>query len=162
MQVSGGNTALAQEMASTMAQLNRVAWQNESFKELKRSEFMFMAALAIIDGSESEGIKATDLSNHLHVTRAAVTHVLNKLEKTGYVERISDPADRRIVLVRLTENGQQVMEMANSVLLETLNGLIAYLGEHDSYELIRLLSLTMNYFSKKDRMPAFEKFLGEV
>ena len=154
-------TILAQEMASTMVQLNRLAWQHESFKDLKRSEFLLMCALAIIEGSSGEGIKASDLSRYLQVTRAAVTHVLNKLEAAGYVQRISDPADRRIVLVRLTDNGQRIMEKANTVLLETLNGLIAYLGERDTRELIRLLALAMGFF-KDRRIPALERFSQEL
>jgi DNA-binding MarR family transcriptional regulator len=153
MHVADERTVLAQEMASTMAQLNRLSWQNVSFKDLKRSEFIFMCALAIIDGSQAEGIKASDLSRYLQVTRAAVTHVLNSLEKARYVERISDPVDRRIVLVRVTENGQRIMKSANAVLLETLNGLIAYLGERDSRELIRLLVLTMSFFKEHRTTP---------
>jgi DNA-binding MarR family transcriptional regulator len=154
-------TVLAQEMANTMAQLNRLAWQHESFKGLKRSDFIFMASLAIIDGAHADGIKASDLSNYLKVTRAAVTHILNKLEKAGYVERTSDPSDRRIVLVRLTENGQQIMEISNAFFLETLNGLMAYLGEQDSHELVRLLSLALDYFREK-RIPIFDKFIRET
>jgi DNA-binding MarR family transcriptional regulator len=140
---------LAQEMASTMVQLNRLAFQHESFHELKRSEFIFMASLSIMDGPASDGVKASELSKFLQVTGAAVTHNLNALEKAGYVERVSDPADRRIVLVKLTNDGQQIMELANETFLDSLKGLITFLGEKDSMELLRLLALTMNYLKKE-------------
>jgi len=161
MNLVNEKTILAQEMASTLVQLNRLAWQHESFKDLKRSEFLLMCALAIIETSPGDGIKASDLSRYLQVTRAAVTHLLNKLELSGYVERTSDPTDRRIVLVRLTDNGQKIMEKANTVMLETLNGLIAYLGESDTRQLIRLLVLTMGFF-KDRRIPAIERFSQEL
>jgi len=143
-------TVLAQEMANTLAQLNRLAFQHDSFNELKRSEFIFMASLSIMNRPASDGIKASELSKFLQVTGPAVTHNLNTLEKAGYVKRVSDPADRRIVLVRLTKAGQQIMELANETFLDSLKGLIAFLGDKDSTELLRLLSLTMSYF-KKDK-----------
>ena len=143
-------TVLAQEMANTLAQLNRLAFQHDSFNELKRSEFIFMASFSIMNRPASDGIKASELSKFLQVTGPAVTHNLNTLEKAGYVKRVSDPADRRIVLVRLTKAGQQIMELANETFLDSLKGLIAFLGDKDSTELLRLLSLTMSYF-KKDK-----------
>jgi len=143
-------TVLAQEMANTLAQLNRLAFQHDSFNELKRSEFIFMASFSIMNRPASDGIKASELSKFLQVTGPAVTHNLNTLEKAGYVERVSDPADRRIVLVRLTKAGQQIMELANETFLDSLKGLIAFLGDKDSTELLRLLLLTMSYF-KKDK-----------
>lgn len=143
-------TVLAQEMANTLAQLNRLAFQHDSFPLLKRSEFIFMASLSIMNGPASDGIKASELSKFLQVTGPAVTHNLNTLEKAGYLERVSDPGDRRIVLVRLTKAGQQIMELANETFLDSLKGLIVFLGDKDSMELLRLLSVTMSYF-KKDK-----------
>jgi hypothetical protein len=42
------------------------------------------------------------------------------------------------------------MELANETFLDSLKGLIAFLGDKGSTELLRLLSLTMSYF-KKDK-----------
>ena len=141
-------TVLAQEMAKILSQLNRLAFQHDSFNELKRGEFMFMLSLTIMNGPSSDGIKASELGRFLQVSGSAITHNLNTLEKAGYVERVSDPADRRIVLVKLTKAGKQIMELANTSFLDSLNGLIAFLGDKDSMELLRLLSLTMSYFKK--------------
>ena len=49
------------------------------------------------------------------VTRAAVSGVLNTLERDGLAERSRDQSDRRLVTVRLTEDGlQRVMEAYGS------------------------------------------------
>ncbi|MEV8454576.1 MarR family transcriptional regulator [Streptomyces sp. NPDC052095] len=49
---------------------------------------------------EAEGpVSAGDLAVRAHVTTGAVTGVLNRLERGGFVERRPDPADRRRVLV---------------------------------------------------------------
>lgn len=46
------------------------------------------------------------------VTRAAVSGVLNTLERDGFAERSRDQADRRLVTVRLTEDGATKVEAA--------------------------------------------------
>jgi DNA-binding MarR family transcriptional regulator len=151
MQVTEDSMTLAQEIASTLVQINRISFQHEPFIGLKRGEFIFLASLAIISGTDTNGIKASQLSKYLQVTSSAVTHNLNALEKAGYVERISDPSDRRIVLVRLTATGQQVMEAGNAVFLESLKGLLEFLGVRDSNELHRLLLKAMDYFKIKEK-----------
>lgn len=40
-----------------------------------------------------------DLATRVHVTTGAVTGILNRLERAGYVTRRPDPADRRRVRV---------------------------------------------------------------
>ncbi|WP_329598051.1 MarR family transcriptional regulator [Streptomyces pseudovenezuelae] len=44
-------------------------------------------------------LTAGDLAEHAHVTTGAVTGILNRLERGGYVTRVPDPNDRRRVRV---------------------------------------------------------------
>ena len=92
----------------------------------------------------ANGLKASELSAQLQVTPAAVTHLINDLEKAGYVERVSEPTDRRIVLLKPTSAGLKMMEVVNGQFLETLKGLIEFLGEDDSREFIRLVVVSHN------------------
>jgi DNA-binding MarR family transcriptional regulator len=45
---------------------------------------------------------AGQLATAAHLTSGAVTAVLDRLERAGYVRRVADPADRRRVLVEVT------------------------------------------------------------
>ncbi|MFC5186879.1 MarR family winged helix-turn-helix transcriptional regulator [Actinomadura harenae] len=45
------------------------------------------------------------LSTQLARTTGAVTHMLDRLEKAGYVQRMQDPQDRRRVLVEASPEG---------------------------------------------------------
>lgn len=45
---------------------------------------------------------AGELARELGLTTGAVTALIDRLEKAGYLRRISDPTDRRRVLVELT------------------------------------------------------------
>lgn len=142
-------TFLAQELARTMFKFRRLQWQQDSFQGLRKSEFILLATINHSIGPDSRGIKISDLSTRLQITPPGVTHRINSLEEGGYVERLADSADRRVVLVKPTAKGKHIIELMNAEFLETLNELIVFLGEQDSKELIRLLSLTFTYIKER-------------
>lgn len=51
-------------------------------------------------------LSSADLSRQMYVTPSNITGIIDRLEKKGYVERISKPGDRRVALINLTESGQ--------------------------------------------------------
>ena len=144
------NTKLiAEEIANVITQFWHIGKPYQASKKIKPSELMLLGFMIHHFSLEKEGVKVSDLSYKMGITPAAVTHTINSLEGGGYVERIADPADRRIVLVRPTKKGKHAIEAANAKRLERLTGLVSFLGEEDSKELIRLLSLTLNYIKER-------------
>ena len=140
---------LAQELARVLAQFKRLNPSRGPFHGFRSGEFILLATLIDSIPPGADSLKASDLSARLQVTPAAVTHLINDLEKAGHVERVSDPTDRRIVLISPTEAELQLMEVANAQFFEILKGLIEFLGEDDSREFIRVTSLAMTYFKSK-------------
>ena len=69
-----------------------------------RPVFARERALVVIDSYEG-GVKQKDLRKELDVSPAAVSELVSKLEKDGYVERKVDPSDKRATLITLTELG---------------------------------------------------------
>lgn len=146
----GHISPLAVEFAHTLFQFQRIKPTREAFNGLRRSEFLFLATLARNIQPEARGMRASELSSLLEITPGAVTHILNILERNGDVERVSDPSDRRVVLIRPTGQGLQILNQANLQLMESLTGLVNYLGETNSREFIRLCSLSLNYFRPEE------------
>lgn len=65
------------------------------------------------------------LARAMGVTLPTVTGVLDRLVEQGLVRRDDDPSDRRLVISRLTEHGQEVvdqLQQANRARLERLYG----------------------------------------
>lgn len=60
----------------------------------------------------SGGISAGELARAVDLSPAAVTTVIDRLERTGLVERARDPEDRRRVMVRATEEVDRLAEVA--------------------------------------------------
>lgn len=72
--------------------------------------------------SEAEhGMKMTDLGKILLVTKANMTGMIDRLERYGYVRRMTDAKDRRITYVVIEEKGRrflQEIQLAKKVFLE--------------------------------------------
>jgi DNA-binding MarR family transcriptional regulator len=81
----------------------------------------------------------TELYRALMRTSGGITHLVDRLEDDGLVERIPDPADRRGLLVRLTPKGRGLVDRAGPSHLETERGMLAPLTKQEQAELARLL-----------------------
>ena len=57
---------------------------------------------------EQEGLMHTELARRLQVQPATITKMLQRMEKTGFVERRPDPDDQRVSRVYLTDAGRTV------------------------------------------------------
>ena len=51
-----------------------------------------------------------DISDHLMRGMPSATSMIDRLVKKGYVERVPDPSDRRVVLCRITDPGREMLD----------------------------------------------------
>jgi DNA-binding MarR family transcriptional regulator len=56
------------------------------------------------------GVSMGHLASYLGVTLPTVTGIVDRLVDQHLVQRAEDPGDRRVVLIRLTEDGRRVVE----------------------------------------------------
>jgi DNA-binding MarR family transcriptional regulator len=64
---------------------------------------------------EQEGATHGELAARLHVKPATITKMIKRMEKTGFVERRSDPQDQRVSRVYLTDAGRSIRERVEQV-----------------------------------------------
>jgi len=57
---------------------------------------------------EQEGLTHSELAARLHVQPATMTKMIRRMERAGFVERCSDPADQRVSRVYLTPAGRAI------------------------------------------------------
>lgn len=55
-------------------------------------------------------VAAGDIAKLTGLTRGAMTTALDRIERAGYARRRPDPADRRGVLMELTEKGREALD----------------------------------------------------
>jgi DNA-binding MarR family transcriptional regulator len=63
------------------------------------------------------GRRASDLAGTLGVSRQAVAQVVTRLERDGYLKRVTDPGDARAKLVCLTPRGRAALRTMRAIAL---------------------------------------------
>jgi DNA-binding MarR family transcriptional regulator len=89
---------------------------NQKFREMSTETIMFHQAVADVLGLHITDHKGLDLiyrygpmpagrlAELTGLTTGAVTGIVDRLEKAGYVRRVNDPKDRRITIIELIRN----------------------------------------------------------
>jgi DNA-binding MarR family transcriptional regulator len=73
------------------------------------------------------------------VTSGTMTNRVDRLTARGLVERLPDPADRRGVLVQLTDTGRDSVDAAMADLLAHERRLLGSISERDQAKIARVL-----------------------
>ncbi len=81
-------------------------------------------ALAIIEGHGAP-IPTGAVGAQMHITTGTMTSVLDTLERSGYIERLTDPDDRRRVLVDVTPAAQTVLNALLPEVVQTTTAALA-------------------------------------
>ena len=86
----------------------------------------------------ADGRTAGELSTLLDLSTARIAAMLNNLERKGAITRARDTADRRRVVVRLTEQGRNEVQTSYDEAVACLSEVYRRMGEADTRELLRL------------------------
>jgi DNA-binding MarR family transcriptional regulator len=79
------------------------------------------------------------IGDHLGVTNAAVSQMLERLVQHGYVERLEDPEDRRARRISLTAKGKSVVRGSLEAGSQWLDGIAARLDPAERAGATRVL-----------------------
>jgi DNA-binding MarR family transcriptional regulator len=89
--------------------------------------------------SREEPCKITALADKLEVKPSAITVMIDRLVNSGYVSRTSDPQDRRVVLVSITDSGRDVLRQARQRTTEIAKKYFSRLTEEEKDSFMMVL-----------------------
>ncbi|MEZ0071244.1 MarR family winged helix-turn-helix transcriptional regulator [Planotetraspora sp. GP83] len=78
---------------------------------------------------DEEGARLTVLADRAGLTKQAIAELVDELERLGYVERATDPKDRRAKIIRLTERGVAGQAAAARILRDIEQQWVLHLGQ---------------------------------
>lgn len=90
---------------------------------------------ALVDGPR----RMSDLAECAQTSQASLTGVIDRLEEHGLVERVRSRHDRRVVEVTLTTAGGEEMRRVRSMILGSLDQVLAPLATHERRQLLSLI-----------------------
>jgi len=67
---------------------------------------------------DPEGSRLTDMAERARMTKQSVGEVASDLERRGYLERLPDPSDGRVKIIRLTERGREAQRIGRQLIEE--------------------------------------------
>ena len=86
----------------------------------------------------------TDLGEHLGVSSAATSQMLEHLVEEGLIQRSEDPDDRRMKKITLTEQGYQVMKDSVNARLGWLEELTESFSDEEKGQITAAMELIIN------------------
>jgi DNA-binding MarR family transcriptional regulator len=84
-----------------------------------------------------ENVLMGDLANGLAISYPSATNMVKRLERQGLVERVTNPADRREVEVRLTKRGRELTELMETERVNRMGQVLNRMSEEDRHALLR-------------------------
>ena len=102
------DVAFVLRSAGTMLLIHTFMMLTESyFKSAGTSKSRFIILVRLLISKSPEGESISNIRPFYPISNAALSGVLDTLERDGMIERLANASDRRKVNVRITENGRR-------------------------------------------------------
>lgn len=111
--------------------------QGEEFHKLK----ITMPQFFVIESIHRTGeCKMGDIAKFLNVTTAAITGIVDRLVRDGYVLRSSDPRDRRIIKIGLTAKGDKTVKNMIEKRRQVSINMFGMISQREREEYLKILT----------------------
>ncbi|RMI34427.1 MarR family winged helix-turn-helix transcriptional regulator [Nocardia stercoris] len=117
--------------------------ENRVFADLRAAGFddLTLQQARVVARLAPDGIRLTDLAEQTQVTKQTATHLVDQLERSGYVRRVPDPADGRGRLVQIADRGRLALEVAAAADRAIVREWTAHLGADRMREFRKSLAM---------------------
>lgn len=92
-----------------------------------------------------------DLQNYLHVSNATINGLVNRLEQNGYIYRITNSEDKRMVSIHPTEKANQIKDLFLTTIYNLEQKMMAHIAPDKQEELVNLLEQMIQNIESEDQ-----------
>jgi DNA-binding MarR family transcriptional regulator len=129
-----GDDALSEALTAVARQLRDRSAETLAPWDITPAHLRALRTLA-----RHETMRLSELSDRLQIAPRTATEVVDALQAGGLVRRRADPADRRAVLVEVTERGADMLAEIRAARGTEAGRIFGRLGPDDRAELARIL-----------------------
>lgn len=115
----------------------------EEFKDISNNDMHIIEAIGLYEPRNMSAV-----AKSLSVTVGTLTIAINSLVKKGYVSRVRSDADRRVVLLSLTEKGQKAYRHHERFHRNMVEAVMNQMSEEELKVLVKALENLSSYFRK--------------
>ena len=124
--VSKEGEIVAGLLLSVMRQLFAI---DDAAAELPLAQMRVCAVL--YQGAKSMSV----ITRELGVSHSAVTQITDRLERSGLVARVAEGNDRRVRCLRLTDRGEEIMQLRETARIERISAVLEHLPSQAKQDL---------------------------
>ncbi|NLW79745.1 MAG: winged helix-turn-helix transcriptional regulator [Ruminococcaceae bacterium] len=106
---------------------------------LRRSDMMILGPVLEACKHQREPLTTSKLAHITHQSMPGVSQKLNGLEEQGYLRRVGDKTDRRVIRVELTEKGERVTTETMREYFSRMEQALESLGDEKIQTLMALM-----------------------
>ena len=96
---------------------------SQLLRDSEMTHFEYLC-LAMLSESDDRTLKMSELAGRVNASLSRLSHVVTKLERRGWVCRMPSPVSKRVTLVRMTDEGWEVLVKAAPGHVETVRDLV--------------------------------------
>ena len=146
------NDQIEQQLFKLLRRTNAIHVQTSSGEvELERSAYAILCLLAD-EGPQRLG----NIATAFRLDPSTITRQVQAIERIGFVEKASDPLDRRATLLYLTATGAQAVETARAHRRRMLDAILADWTDAERAEFLKALQRfndTVDGWIARDAIP---------
>ena len=122
-------------LSDAWKRLYRAAERNLASAEISFTEFRILRLL-----NEEGLLSMVNMANSLLITQAAITGIIDRLEKQGLVKRGRNREDRRVIHVSITPKGREISKKAGRLHRNFVEKALQSLTESDVADMLNALT----------------------
>lgn len=119
-------------------------WINLDFA-LSKSEIF---AMLLVDRNGE--VIMSQISSYINIPTSTATGIVDRLVKNGFMKRERSESDRRIVTIRLTDRGKEIVESLKNFIMERINAVNENLTEDERGMLYNIFIKVIDILNKKN------------
>jgi DNA-binding MarR family transcriptional regulator len=108
-------------------------------QELYRGKITLQQVFILEFLSKQDLAKMTDLARYMHVSTAASTGIVDRLVRSGYVIRVFDSDDRRIIKIKLTDKGRDLAKKVVHERRKMILGIFAKITQQEREDYLKII-----------------------
>ena len=131
---------LVQAMFRLKKSMNRGLGRDCDNVNITMSEYILMREVSENTREKYNCNALVEVREYLSVSKAAVSQMLNSLEKRGYLTRETDTNNRRNIIVVLTKEGRAIFEKKNEEFYQRFGSVIDRVGEENIAQFVEMIN----------------------
>ncbi|MCL5436042.1 MAG: MarR family transcriptional regulator [Patescibacteria group bacterium] len=101
--------------------------------------------------AELPGLPMRHVAQHFFITPPSATSLVDAMVKDGYIKRVVDSTDRRLVRLQITPSGRRHLKLGQKAMETKMHDLLGSLSDQDAQQLIRIVGKVVTALKERER-----------